>query len=67
MKEKPTFNDNLMVRLDGNQDGVLTKDEFVDGGIKVIKSFFGMGKSRRRVPIFMERNVYFRMLESSPL
>ena len=24
-----------MVRLDGNQDGVLTKDEFVDGCIKV--------------------------------
>ena len=57
MKEKPTFNDNLMVRLDGNQDGVLTKDEFVDGCIKVIKSFlYGWIK---------EKNTYIYGLEYS--
>ena len=26
----------LIARLDGNQDGILTKDEFVDGCIKVV-------------------------------
>ena len=63
--EKPTVSDNLMVRLDGNQDGVLTKDEFVDGCIKVIKSvFLRVDQGEEYLYLW---NIYFRMLESSPL
>ena len=46
--QRPNVSSNFLSadshRLDGNQDGILTKDEFVDGCIKVRHTFTSISK-----------------------